>query len=160
MAYRGRLLFPLVAEIEQLDTASTEGQAGYDQVWRTPKVAYTGGERTTGQKYSPAVKLLAQLEPAQESTQQRGAGGDVPKSRQVLVFHAAHLEAAGLIDSDGRSMLRVNDRLLALWTKADILIKRYAPVLYATEVADGGLGMGGQRNLVLITFEDRAQGIP
>jgi hypothetical protein len=78
----------------------------------------------------------------------------------VLVFHAQALEVAGLIDADGRPSLRPNDRLLALWTKADRLIKRYAPVLYATEVQDGGLGLGGDRNLVMVTFEDRPQGIP
>lgn len=156
---RGRLLFPLLAELAQLDTHATELADGYDPVWRTVKTTYQNGERVRGQVYkTPTLRVRCQVEPAQEAAQQRAPAGNVPDSRMVLVFHFADLERAGLIDPDGHALLRVDDKLVAMHTTAGVLVKRLAPSLFATEVQDGGLGLGGRRNLAMVTFEDRPQG--
>jgi hypothetical protein len=159
MAYRGRLLRPLVVEIAQLDTNATELAEGYDPVWRTPKTTYPGGVRTKGQQYKPSIRLRAQVEPASEAAQQRTVAGDVPDSKMVLVFHYIDLAALNLVDENGHPKIRVNDKLLAVYTRGAVLIKRLIPELFATEVLDTGLGLGGDRNLAAVTFEDRPQGM-
>lgn len=159
MPYRGRLQNPLVVEIAQLDTNATELADGYDPIWRTVKTTYPGGERAKGQQYKASIRLRAQVEPGAEAAQQRTVAGNVPDSRMVLVFHYVELAAFNLVDADGRPKIRVNDKLIALYTRGGVFIKNLNPVLYATEVLDTGLGLGGNRNLAAITFEDRPQGV-
>jgi len=159
MGYRGRLIHPLVAEIEQLDTAATAAASGFDPVWKTPTTTYPGGARTKGQVYKAPIRLRCQVEQIQETAQQRTSAGNVPDSRLILVFHYADLLAGGMVGPDRRALLRVNDRLIALYTRVGELEKAYDPKLYATEVLDAGHGLGGRRNLLLVTFDDRPEGV-
>jgi hypothetical protein len=159
MAYRGRLIHPLIAELRQLDTNATATSNGYDPNWKTPTVSYPGGVRAKGAVYKSPIRLRCQVEQVQEAGQQRTQTGNVPDSRIVLVFHYVDLLAASLVGPDGRSLLRPNDKLVALYTKAGAIEKTYSPELYAVEVLDGGHGLGGRRNLAIVTFDDRPQGI-
>ncbi len=159
MAYRGRLIHHLLAELRQLDTNVTATSGGYDANWKTPTVSYPGGVRTKGTAYKDPIRLRCQVEQVQEAGQQRSQTGDVPDSRIVLVFHYVDLLAVSLVGPDGRAMIRPNDKLVALYTKAGALEKTFTPELFAVEVLDGGHGLGGRRNLALVTFADRPQGV-
>lgn len=160
MGYRGRLLFPLQAEIHRLDTAATQSAGGYDPTWQTPTVTYgDDGTRTRGLVYmTPPVILRCQIEQVTEAQQQRTPSGVIPDSKLVLVFHYADLALLDLVGGDGRPLIRLNDKLTKLLTKAGAPEKTFTPELYATEVLDGGHGLGGRRNLAIVTFEDRPKG--
>ena len=158
MAYRGRLLRPLVAELAQLDTNATATAGGFDPVWRSVRTTYPNGVRTKGEQYKPSIKVRCQVEPGTEAAQVRSVAGNIPDSKMVLVFHYQDLERLGLIDPDGHPKVRVNDKLLAIWSPQLVLLKKLVPELFATEVLDSGLGFGGNRNLAAVTFDDRPQG--
>ncbi|NUP12888.1 MAG: hypothetical protein HOW73_43165 [Polyangiaceae bacterium] len=152
--YRGRLLRPFLAEIQRIDTQATT----YDPVWRTPVVTYPGGVRTKSTAYQDPILLRAQIEVTADGVQQQTASGNTPDSRIVLVFHFRNLEAAGLVDANGLPMLRVNDRLTRLMRLNGQQLQVYPRPLYATEVQPTGFGLGGGRNLVIATYEDRPEG--
>lgn len=161
---RGRLIKPLWAEIARLDTAATAQAGGYDPDFRTTKVSYPGGVRTSSRVELPPVQVLAQVEMATWEQQQQQAAGNQPDSRLTLAIHYRELEKRGLIDPTTREALfRVNDRLVRLltrWSKRVVQTVRVpAGGLYATQVAPGGLGLGGDRNLLIVTFDERAQGL-
>ena len=61
----------------------------------------------------------------------------------------------------GDALLRVNDRLVAIYDLAGRLVQaiRTPPGLYATEVQPQSFGLGLCRNLLLATFEERELGV-
>lgn len=161
MPYRGRLLFPLLAELQQLDTDATRAAGGYDPAWRTVTVTYApDGTRTTNERYKTAIRLPCQIEPSRDNAQNSTPAGNIPASSIVLIFHFADLERASLIDPNGDPLLRVNDKFIALYTMNGGFVRRMNPELYATEILSGGLGLGGTRNLAVVTFKNTPQGIP
>lgn len=164
-AYRGRLLFPFLASVHRLDTSATEAASGYDPDFRSTKHAYPGGvgARTASRRELAPVDLPCQVEMGAWRSQRQTAAGDAPDSRLVLVLHMLDLEAAGLVDAaTGDPLVRPNDRVSRLLRVADgTLVQAVRPPqgLYATEVALAGMGLGGHRNLLLVTLEDRPAGL-
>ncbi len=164
MPYRGRLIFPLIAEIARLDTAAT-ATAGYDERFRTLKVTYPDGangpRETTRREHAP-IQLRCQFEASRFNEQHQQGSGNAPNHQLGTVFHFVDLEAAGLVDpATGDALLRVNDRLIAI-RRLDGTVAQQIPGpagLFATEVQPIGLGMGGNRNLLLVTWNDRPQGL-
>ncbi len=152
---RGRLIRPLVAVIEQLDTEATRAAGNYDATFRTLK---PGKEPI----YGAPVEVPAQVEMTSWETRRQTQAGDVPGSKLALVFHFLDLEKAGLV-VDGRAVFRKGDRLTELrsrdGTKIEELVSSEAGGLYVVEVQPAGLGLGGRRNLLLVFFQERARGL-
>jgi hypothetical protein len=154
---RGRLIRPLTVEIVRHDTAATRTASGFDDDFRTmtPGVARS--------ELAP-LRLLAQIKGGLTWDRLRStAAGTLPDKRVTCIFHYRDLEARGLIDAtNGGSMIRVGDKLTAIYDRAGTkLLQRIRDEdggQYAVEVAPSGLGLGGDRNLLVVTFEPRTQG--
>lgn len=166
--YRGRLVWPFLAEIKQLDTAATEAgppTPGYDgdfrEPVRVPDSSPRGSHSARVEKVS--VFVPCQVDSPQENQQQQSSGGDVPSAQFVLVFHFVDLARLGLVDgSTGEAAFRVNDRLVAVTRMNGDKVREFPdpPGMYATQVKESGWGLHGLfRNLLLVTFQPRGQGI-
>lgn len=158
MSLRGRLLFPMQADLARINTAATQaaGANGYDPDFRTfvPK--------GVGRQEQAIIRLPCQVEMGQWGKQNQLQAGNQPDSRLVLVFHFRTLEKLGLIDATGAATIRVDDRLVDLYDRKGLQLQMTPPIganLFASEVAVGGVGLGGKRNLLIVTFEDRASGL-
>lgn len=153
---RGRLIFPMVVEIARLDTDATRLAGRYDATFRTMK---PGTERV---EMAP-VRLLAQVEMGAWQAQNQTQAGNIPDSRLTLVFHYEELESKGLVDTNGAALIRVNDRLLGIYSRDGARLEEYLPKekggLYAVEVQPAGIGLGGRRNLLVVAFADRPLGL-
>jgi hypothetical protein len=154
---RGKLICPLVVELARIDTAGTKTAGKYDPTFRTLK---PGTSRT---ELAP-IKLHAQVEQGTHEQQNQTQAGNVPDTRVTCVFHFRELEALGLVDAaTGDALIRVGDRLVAIYDRTGAIKDgSYKPAngaAYATKVEPGGLGLGGRRNLLIVVFEDRPQGL-
>lgn len=171
---RGRLINPFLAEIARLDTSATATTAtdgggfasGYDSTFREPRAVKVGGrggagaERRDSRRELAPIRIRTQVEPDLLDQLRQFSSGNSPRVAVALLFHCADLEGAGLIDSvDGSPLIRVNDRLVALWRVDGVsLVQRFDRVpAYATRVESRGVGLGGYRNLVMALFEERAK---
>lgn len=169
---RGRLIFPFIVEIAQLDTAATEADpdgvgdltTGYDPTFRTPlKVlqdpADQVGESTRVE--SGPIQVRAQIEPAQFESLEMMISGESPNSSFAIVCHYKDLEAAGLVGADGRPLIYKRDRLVRILTRYGKLVEEIPnpPGLFITQVQSRGFGHGTERNLLLLVFEDREQSL-
>lgn len=162
MTYRGRLIFPFIANIARLDTSTTEDEDGYDHEFRTVKHRYPDGvrgERVSERRELPIVSLPCQVEVQQFGEQTMARSGNMPKTNMTLVLHFKDLEAQGLINDDQSPKLDVNARLVSLLNaRTRRVAQTMGPNIYLVEAQVGGFGLGGQRNLILARFEDREQG--
>jgi hypothetical protein len=164
---RGRLIFPFLAELAQLDTAATAADpdgagplaAGYDPIFRSPVVRTDG----TGARVSSRAEVLVQLptsidDKAQEQLRMM-ATGNAPGRRLVLTFHFRDLERRGLVDTNGDAKIRVNDRLVRILTRDGQLVQLFGnpPGVFVTELNPLSYGLGRKRNLLDVTLEDREQ---
>jgi hypothetical protein len=145
VSYRGRLLRPLLVEIERIDTAATEA-------------ADANGKRVDPVRFFPAVRVRAQVEQQNTKAQQQGAAGDIPDSRYQLVMHFKDLEKLDLVDANREPRFQANDRFLAIYTLGGALEQRFDPPLRVIEV-QRGFGLGSRRNLCILVTEDRPTGI-
>lgn len=161
---RGRLICPLVAEIARLNTAATAPAGGYDDEFRTVKVAYQGGQRVSAQEYLDPVRVPAQVELGSWEDRRQQPAGNAPGSRLVLVMHYRDLERLGLMDPATReSLFRVGDQLLQIYElrsgRPTDHVRPKAGGLFAVHVSPAGAGLGGSRNLLAVSFEDRPKGL-
>jgi hypothetical protein len=160
---RGRLICPFLATLHRLDTRAIETAVGYDPDFRAPKITYPGnvGARSSSRREFPAVDLRCQVEVGKWEAQRQMASGDAPDSQLTLIFHFADLEALSLVDAvTGDALIRVSDRLSAIKRLDGSLVQQIPdPGLFATEPQIGGLGIGGRRNLLIVTFDVRPQGL-
>lgn len=159
---RGMNLFRFEAEIARLDTHATgEVAPGYDPVFREPKVTWDGGVRKVARQETP-VRVRCQIETGAYLAQTMGPMGNVPDSRTTLVFKKRDLRAAGLIDEEtGEPRIKPNDRLVAVRsrrTKQLVLQIRNPPGLFAVEAVPSDFGYFHDADLVVVRFEERAQG--
>jgi hypothetical protein len=170
MAYRGRLLFPFVAVIRRLDTSATEAVggagAGYDPDFRTTKKTYPGnmGVAASTRRELTAVQVKCQVEIGRWEQQRQMASGNATDSQLTTVIHFKELETLGLVDVvTGDALFRVNDRLESILRLRDgalvQAVRTPAPGLFATEVQPAAFGLGRERNLLVITWAPRAQGL-
>jgi hypothetical protein len=163
---RGRLIFPFVVELAQLDTSATAAdpdgagplEAGYDELFREPVKVPGAGQAGTTNRVETLVQFRAQIEPDQEERLEAMLSGESPNSRFAVVAHYRDLERAGLVDATtGRPRIRKRDRLNRILTVRGVLVETIPdpPGLYVTEVQSRGFGLGTRRNLLLVVFEDR-----
>ncbi|MEO7730519.1 MAG: hypothetical protein ABIY55_06065, partial [Kofleriaceae bacterium] len=85
-----------------------------------------------------------------------------PRTHLLLVFHFRDLEQLDLVDpTTGDVLLRIGDRLVAIRdqrTGEVVQAVRIPPGLYITEAQPQSFGLGFRRNLLLVTFNERAVG--
>lgn len=171
MSYRGRLIHPFIAELARLDTAGTAADpdaggplvSGYDDDFR--EVVKLPGTGLSARKELPAIFVPCQPEIGTFEQLQQLASGAAPNAQLKLVFHFADLETMGLVDAaTGEALIRNNDRLVSIRRFSDNTliqaIKTSTGGLFVTEVQPQSFGLsGGERNLLLCTFEEREQGL-
>jgi hypothetical protein len=167
----GRLLFPLRASLARVDYTGTRNAGGYDVHAKQPRVSYinpgtSAEQRVVSTEYLAPVLLLAQIKRGRWHVLAMGPGGNVPDSKLVLIMHTRELTQKGLIDpSNGEVRLKIGDKLLGLFKKnikpSPIPTQTIdgLPGMFLTEITPGGEGLGGDRNLFKLTFDDRPQGI-
>jgi len=167
---RGRLIFPFLIELAQLDTAGTSADpdgagpmtSGFDADFRETAILPTSDgigrsarvERTLfklpGQFYNTDSFLRLQML----------ATGAAGSTGFTVLFHFRDLEAAGLVETTtGLSKIKVGDRLNAIYTMAGDLVQtiKNPPGAFVTE-AQPIFGLGRSRNLLAVTFRSRDPG--
>jgi hypothetical protein len=162
---RGRLLHPFLAGLRQYSPTKTvsEHSPGFDPILREPirvPDASPSGSRSAREE-DGEIRLRCQFEDNEEERLRQIQAGAAPQSNFALTFHFADLEAAGMVDAPtGDPTIRVGDRLAALYEVDGTLVRAFAnpPGMFATAVKPSGFGIGGKRNLLVVTFEDRIQG--
>lgn len=168
MTARGRLIFPFIVELAQLDTAATaadpdgagELTSGYDDDFRTPLKVLADPSDQVGvsTRQESIVQVRAQIEPDQFERLNALLSGDSPRARFAIVCHFRDLERDGLVDATtGAALLRKRDRITRILTTKGALVRTIPnpPGLFCVEVQDRGFGPGGMRNLLLLSFEAR-----
>lgn len=172
---RGRLIFAFLAELHRLDTHATvttdpdgDGplESGYDPDFKESVLVDRNddgiGERVR-EEHLP-VRVPCQVESKSFEELRMLGSGNAPKSQVDLVLHFRDLERLGLVDeASGDALVRPGDRLGAIYDKAGSLVQevRTPPGLYVTEARPVGFGLNRarpNRNLLLVTFEDRQLG--
>lgn len=165
LGYRGRLICPIKIGIARVDTATTESNSDFDDVFMTPIVKKTfgaRGAREKGRREFAEVILPAQSEIIDFNKMQQGPAGNVADYRVSYVLFYPHLEAAGLVDATtGKPLIGVNDRITAKYRKRDEALIRVFddPEVFVTAAVDAGEGFDGQTNLLILVTNDRPQGI-
>ena len=169
MTYRGRLIWPFVAEIAQYDAQATAvgPPVGFDDDFREPvRVADASprGSHSARQEKTPHLMLPCQVETGEHDKLQQFPSGQANSTAVTLVFHFQDLEDQGLVDAvTGRAKLNTNDRLVAIYETGGALVQKYPdpPGLFLVSAQPDGFGLHGlRRNLLVVQFVDREQGTP
>lgn len=166
MTARGRLIFPFIVELAQLDTAATAADpdgagpltSGYDDDFRTPVKVPTAGQVGTTSRVETLVQVRAQIEPDQMEKLAPMLSGDAAQGRFGIILHFRDLERAGLVDAvTGKPLLYKHDRITRILTTRGVLVETIPnpPGLFCVEVQSRGFGPGGARNLLHMLFESR-----
>ena len=175
---RGHLINPFIAEIAQLDTVATAADpdgagtltSGFDddfrEVVRVADAADPDNQAgVSARQEKTHIYLPCQVETEDAFDNMRMfAAGNVPQFSIALLFHFRDLENAGLVHATtGSALLENNDRLVAIRKLSNNALVESIPNppgLFATRVMPRSFGLsGGERNLLLVTFEDREQGL-
>ena len=160
---RGRLIFPFLVDIAQVDTVATAAVAdgGYDDVFREPKIVppASGSGRGTISREEVTYTYKCQIEPETFEALEEMLTGKSPNSEITIVMHYRDLEVDGLLDSSGKPLLRTGDRFVQVKhyrTGAVIEVIPNPPGLFVVQVRSGGFGLSSlERNLLFVTFEER-----
>lgn len=170
MAYRGRLIFPFLAEIAPFDIPATAADpdaggpltSGFDddfrEVRKLPTVNRLGASaRKEGTLYKIPVQF-ASGDPFLRL--QMLANGNAGTTGFVVLFHFADLEAAGLVDAAGNAKIKVGDRLNAVYTFVDETLVQKMPPSLGVFVSEASpiFGLESTRNLLQVTFKSRDPG--
>lgn len=161
MAYRGRLIFPLVADIYRLDLTAINTATSFDTTYREIKKTPTSdGLGTSSRLEMAVVQIPIQFEPSSLRKLHMLASGDASTGRVVGVMHFANLEALSLVDgTTGLCKIKKGDRLGALRQLDGTLIETIASPTGAFIIeAMPIMGLAGMRNLLQVTFESRDPG--
>ena len=168
---RGRLIFPFLAELAQLDTVAMtrdpDGDgpqtSGYDLDFKEPVIVQESAEDLVGQplREETCRRVRCQIEDKVMEGIRQVLGGTSPDSAITLVFHFKDLEDAGMVDDDGRATIRVNDRLAQILDCDENVIEtiRNPPGLFVVSASSAGFGIGRQRNLLVVDFAERELGV-
>lgn len=162
MAYRGRLIKPVLARIYLLDTALTEANdggfaSGYDPIFKEPVKSVDGTTARTEAEEPIDLRCQVRGQIGDYARLNMGGSGHHGEYDVVLIFYRHDLEKSGLIDtSTGESRLRVNCRLDGIYTLTGVMQRKYVdPQLFCTEPQDRGIGFDSRINLVQLRFAER-----
>lgn len=141
-------------------TDAPEITSGYDDDFREI-VVVSAPLRTSERHEQPPILIPSQVEaPTWEMLLQMSAG-NVPDTKLTLVWAYKDLLALHLIvEETGECLVRVNDRVEAIYDSCRNLIQRIRtpPGLYVTEVRPTW-GLAAHRDLFLVTLDDREQSV-
>ena len=158
MGYRGRLIFPMYADVARLDVTATTGPvgpfaAGYDNLLRTPRSLSSGVETT---QYMAAIQLACQVETEYDPTEMLDVKnlGDEDTTEIKLCFHFQSLEDNGFVDSNGKAVMPKGSKLLRIFDQHSNLLDDYEALnLVSMQPQPRSYGLsGGHRNLLLVSF--------
>jgi hypothetical protein len=169
--YRGRLIYPFLIELAQLDIAGTAADpdgagpktSGYDPDFREPVVLPSSDKLGTSAR---AEKTMIQVPGQFGSTDsfadlQEAATGNLSPTEFVVLFHFRDLEAAGLVETTtGNAKIKIGDRMNAVYDyKAGTLIQtiRNPPGAFVFK-AKPIFGLHNRRNLLEVHFRSRDPG--
>lgn len=165
---RGRLINPFMAVIARFDRNATRDESpddaaelpsGFDDVFKEPIViTATDGTRDEVRK-ERLIYVPCQVEDHAFMAQRMTLAGNNADSRLNLVFHFRDLERLKLVDPEtGTARITPNDRLVEIRSYCcKRLVQRIPnpPGLYATQALPSSFTLGGQRNLLVVTFQER-----
>lgn len=161
---RGRLIFPLLAEIARVDRdAMVLGAPGIDPDFHEPVILAPAPDAMgpLARRELAPIRVPCQIEPESLEALHMTGAGDEPQSRVQLVLHFRDLEQRGLIDaSTGRAAIAPGDRVSGFYDQAGALIE--AVDLYVVEARPLAFGFGllrPRRNLLLLVLEPRASSV-
>jgi hypothetical protein len=159
MAYRGRLIHPFMVEMYRLDLETMGTDDDLDEDYREPKMASTeDGRGEPGRQEMLPIRIPGQIEPDSFNRQTMRELGDQKAGVFGLTFHFKDLERMNLVDAEtGIALIRPGDRMAAIYTKKGKLVQTFPdpPGMYVTEATPTGIGMGGERNLLLVRLQSR-----
>ena len=168
---RGRLIFPFLADIRRLDTVATNADpdgagpatSGYNPLYREPIILPAAGkpEGVSARKEFAQLLLPCQVEDNTWQKINALANGNSPEGFITLVFHYKDLEKMSLVDAAGKALLKPGDRLEAIQDMKGNLVETVLtpPGLYIKDAVPAGHGLGTKRNLLIVTWQARTQGI-
>ncbi len=169
--YRGRLIFPFLIELAQLDIPGTLADpdgagartSGYDPIFREPVVLPSSDKIGTSAR---AEKTLIKVPGQFGSTDafadlQEAATGNLSTIEFTILFHFRDLESLGLVETTtGNAKIKIGDRLNAVYDyKAGTLIQTVPNPPGAFVVKARPLfGLHMRRNLLEVHFRSRDPG--
>lgn len=164
MAYRGRLIHPLLVRIRHLNRAALRAENRYDDILRAPIPDTSTGVLREARAILPAedtfVELRAQVEDEAGALRMRATGDDADVRLQ-LIFHMDDLRALGLVSADTRlpSVPDIGDRLEEV-RALDGTPRWSPPSPYAIVCVEGKGhgGLGGDVNLWITRWAKRELG--
>jgi hypothetical protein len=171
---RGRLIFPFLVSLGLLDTEATSGDpdaggpltSGYDDEFREPVIVPgAGSARGVIARVETVHTFKAQIEDGTDDAMELAASGNNPMSTIGLVFHFRDLELADAVQVvSGKTVIKApGARLISISNpRTGALIERFdmAPGFWATQVTSMGFGLGPDRNLLLVIFQERDVSVP
>ncbi len=158
-SFVGSLIFPNVAVIRRLDTATTRTGGGYDDDFNEFVLIDSDADGVG----EPQRAELAEMKvPAQVATWVmeklfQAPHGQVPETDKLeLTMHYRDLHRLGLVHTDGKAKLELGDRLVRIEDKAGDTLFEFTepPGMYLAAVRPSGF-LGARRNLLVCTFADR-----
>ena len=167
---RGRLIFPFLACIGQLDTVATEADpdgagpltSGYDPDFREPvRVPLVGSQvGSAARRELDPIYVPIQIEDEAWEALSAMRTGDSPRTLLRVVMHFADLERLGYVDSTtgDAKVPRKADRLISIHNYSTRALVQMMPGggLFCTEAQPRSHGLGSlRRNLLLVVFENR-----
>ena len=164
MAYRGRLIHPLLVRIRHLNKPAIRAAERYDDILRAPIPDASTGALREARNVLPGedafIELHAQLEDEAGALRMRATGDDADVRFQ-LVFHMDELRDLGLVDEDTQlpSVPAIGGRLEEVRALDGTL--RWAPPSPYKIVCVGGDahgGLGGEVNLWITRWTKRDLG--
>lgn len=168
---RGRLVFPFLVEVVQLDTLTTsidpDGAgpltSGYDVDFKEPVRLPPGtgaGPGASALRYKTPVQIPAQIEQGEWLKLKAFFNGDSPDTKIVCVMHFPWLEDNGYVDDEGNAMIRIGDRMTAIYDEDGVVQATIKDPVFVTQVQPGSFGLGRKRNLLFVYFDCRSAGLP
>jgi hypothetical protein len=160
---RGRLIFPLLAEIARLDAAAMARLDLYDADFREPVLRDLDSDGVSERVRLETLPVLVpvQVEPEAFEALRMTPSGNAPDTQIQLITHLRDLERLDLVDAGtGRCRLAAGDRLLSLRDRTGRPVEtfRARPGVFLTEARPMSFGLGRtpRANLLRLSFEDRA----
>ena len=168
---RGRLIYPFLIEIAQLDLSATNADpdgagpltSGYDPDFREVRVLPTSDKLGAGARVEASlIKVPGQFgNPQTFAALMEVQTGNLAQVEFQILFHFRTLENMGLIEaSTGTATIKVGDRLNAIYQVCDgslIQLIRNPPGAYCTK-ASPLFGLHNRRNLLETVWKSRDPG--
>lgn len=161
----GRLIYTFLAALHRVKRTSGGTTPPMDPDFREP-IPLDFDEDGIGKvarSELPEVRIPCQVEPQTFEQLRMLPTGRAPRTSLDLVMHFRDLTRLGLVDADGRARIGTGDGLSGIYTLTGKLVLpvQTPPGLFVTEARPTGFGLGlgrARRNLLLLTFSDRAAG--